>query len=181
MLAVSTIQVRKNFDLLYRLWQKFSIDGRDDQPHLVIVGREGFGSADLLHLMRNDPSIAGTVTILHRTSDAELAWLYAHAAFTLYPSWYEGWGLPLSESLAYGKTFIASDTSSLPEAGQGLGIHLDPYDLVSWGREVLRLTNDVAARSAMEQKILAERRLASWADCARQIAEAVDHPAQAAT
>ena len=54
-LAVSTIQVRKNFDLLYRLWQKFSIDGRDDQPHLVIVGREGFGSADLLHLMRNDP------------------------------------------------------------------------------------------------------------------------------
>ena len=54
-LAVSTIQVRKNFDLLYRLWQKFSIDGRADQPHLVIVGREGFGSADLLHLMRNDP------------------------------------------------------------------------------------------------------------------------------
>ena len=88
------------------------------------------------------PAIAGTVTMLHRTSDAELAWLYAHAAFTLYPSWYEGWGLPLSESLAYGKTFIASDTSSLPEAGQGLGIHLDPYDLVSWGREVLRLTND---------------------------------------
>jgi glycosyltransferase involved in cell wall biosynthesis len=180
-LSVSTIQVRKNFDLLYRLWQKFSIDGRADQPHLVVVGREGFGSADLLHLMRNDPSIAGTVTILHRTSDAELAWLYAHAAFTLYPSWYEGWGLPLSESLAYGKTFIASNTSSLPEAGQGLGIHLDPYDLVSWGREVLRLTNDISARSAMEQKILAERRLASWADCARQIAEAVDHPAQAAT
>ena len=45
-LSVSTIQVRKNFDLLYRLWQKFSIDGRGDQPHLVIVGREGFGSAD---------------------------------------------------------------------------------------------------------------------------------------
>ena len=119
--------------------------------------------------------------MLHRTSDAELAWLYAQASFTLYPSWYEGWGLPLSESLAHGKTFIASDTSSLPEAGQGLGIHLDPYDLVSWGREVLRLTNDPAARSAMEQKILAERHLASWADCARQIAEAVDLPAQAAT
>ena len=69
--------MRKNFDLLYRLWQKFSIDGRDDQPHLVIVGREGFGCADLLHLMRNDPWIADTVTILHRASDAELAWLYA--------------------------------------------------------------------------------------------------------
>lgn len=178
-LSVSTIQVRKNFDLLYRLWQKFSIDGRSDQPHLVIVGREGFGCADLLHLMRNDPWIADTVTILHGASDSELAWLYANCAFTLYPSWYEGWGLPLCESLSYGKTFIASDRSSLPEAGQGLGLHLDPYDLVSWGREVLRLSNDAEARSGMERRILAERRLSSWLDCARSIAMAADNLMQA--
>ena len=172
-LSVSTIQVRKNFDLLYRLWQKFAIEGGKGEPHLVIVGREGFGSADLMHLMRNDPWIAKTVTVLNRASDAELAWLYANAAFTLYPSWYEGWGLPLSESLAYGKTFIASDTSSLPEAGQGLGIHLSPYDLVAWEREVLRLSNDAEARAAMERRIVAERRLPNWADCARDVARAI--------
>jgi glycosyltransferase involved in cell wall biosynthesis len=172
-IAVSTIQVRKNFDLLYRLWQKFAIDGRQDPPHLVIVGREGFGSADLLHLIRNDPWVARTVTVLNDASDAELAWLYDNCAFTLYPSWYEGWGLPLSESLAYGKTFIASDRSSLPQAGQGLGVHLDPYDLIAWGREVLRLTNDTDARAAMQQRILAERRLPSWADCARSVVAAV--------
>jgi glycosyltransferase involved in cell wall biosynthesis len=179
-LAVSTIQVRKNFDLLYRLWQKFSLDGRTDQPQLVIVGREGFGSTDLLHLMRNDPWTAATVTVLHQADDAELAWLYAHCAFTLYPSWYEGWGLPLSESLAYGKTFIASDRSSLPEAGQGLGIHLDPYDSVAWGREILRLSNDTEARATMESRILAERRLSSWLDCARSIAKAADDLMEAA-
>jgi glycosyltransferase involved in cell wall biosynthesis len=169
-LSVSTIQARKNFDLLYRLWQKSAIAGRDGMPHLVIVGREGFGSADLLHSMRNDPWIAKTVTILSTASDAELAWLYEHCAFTLYPSWYEGWGLPLSESLAYGKTFIASDNSSLPEAGQGLGIHVDPYDQIAWSREILRLTDDVEARRAMERRILAERKLPSWADCAHAIA-----------
>lgn len=172
-LSVSTIQARKNFDLLYRLWQKFAIEGGRDEPHLVIVGREGFGSGDLLHLLRNDPWTARTVTVLNRASDAELAWLYANAAFTLYPSWYEGWGLPLSESLAYGKTFIASDTSSLPEAGQGLGVHLSPYDLVAWEREVLRLAADGDARAAMEKRIAAERRLASWADCAREVAGAI--------
>jgi glycosyltransferase involved in cell wall biosynthesis len=172
-ISVSTIQARKNFDLLYRLWQKSAIDGQHGMPHLVIVGREGFGSADLLHLMRNDPWIAKTVTLLNTASDAELAWLYAHCAFTLYPSWYEGWGLPLSESLAYGKTFIASDNSSLPEAGQGLGIHLDPYDLIAWQSEILRLTNDVEARRAMEQRILAERKLPGWADCARDIADEI--------
>ena len=171
---MSTIQARKNFDLLYRLWQKFAIEGTSGLPHLVIVGREGFGAADLLQQMRNDPSIARSVTILNTVSDAELAWLYANCAFTLYPSWYEGWGLPLSECLAYGKTFIASDRSSLPEAGQGLGIHLDPYDLVAWGREVVRLTADVEARRAMEERIVSERRLPSWADCARDIAGEID-------
>ena len=69
---------------------------------------------------------------------------------------------------------LAGDRSSLPEAGQGLGIHLDPYDLVSWGREILRLTHDLQARTAMERRILAERCLSSWLDCARTIAAAAD-------
>lgn len=172
-LAVSTIQVRKNFDLLYRLWQRLALDRVAGAPHLVIVGREGFGGADLLHQMRSDPWIRDTVTILHGASDRELAWLYGNCAFTLYPSWYEGWGLPLSESLAYGKTFVASDRSSLPEAGQGLGIHVDPYDLPAWQREVLRLAGDAGLRAAMEKRIVLERRQASWADCARSVAEAL--------
>jgi glycosyltransferase involved in cell wall biosynthesis len=170
LLSVSTIQARKNFDLLYRVWQKAAIDGTGGLPHLVIVGREGFGAADLLHQMRNDPRVALNVTILNSASDAELAWLYVNCAFTLYPSWYEGFGLPLAESLAYGKTFIASDRSSLPEAGQGLGIHLDPYDLVAWSREIVRLAADLDARRAMEERIGGERRLLSWADCAQDIA-----------
>src|SRR6185436_13004749 len=145
--------------------QKFAIEGTGGLPHLVIVGREGFGAADLLRQMRNDPSIARSVTILNTASDAELAWLYANCAFTLYPSWYEGWGLPLSESLAYGKTFIASDNSSLPEAGEGLGVHADPYDPIAWSREILRLATDIDARAAMERRILAERSLPAWADC----------------
>lgn len=173
-LSVSTIQARKNFDLLYRLWQKFGLEGRTGQPHLVIVGKPGFGSGDLLRMMRADPSIADTVSLLHGPSDAELGWLYRHCLFTLYPSWYEGWGLPLSESLGYGKTFIASDTSSLPEAGQGLGIHLDPYDAAAWEREILALAGDRQRLTAMEQRIDAERRTASWADCARDTVRALD-------
>lgn len=173
-LSVSTIQARKNFDLLYRLWQKFGLDGRSDSPHLVIVGKPGFGSADLLRMMAGDPWIADTVTLLNGPSDAELGWLYQHCLFTLYPSWYEGWGLPLSESLAYGKTFIASDTSSLPEAGQGLGIHLDPYDAASWEREILGLACDERRLAAMEQRIATQRRTASWADCARDTVRALD-------
>jgi len=173
-LCVSTIQSRKNFDLLYRIWQRFALERQPDAPHLVVVGRPGFGSADLLYMIRNDPWIADSITLIQEASDAELGWLYAHCLFTLYPSWYEGWGLPLTESLAYGKTFIASDRSSLPEAGQGLGIHLDPYDLVSWSGELMRLANDGETRAAMEQRILAVRRVPNWSDTARKISAVLE-------
>jgi glycosyltransferase involved in cell wall biosynthesis len=173
-LCVSTIQSRKNFDLLYRIWQRFALERQPGAPHLVVVGRPGFGSADLLNMIRNDPWIADSITLIQEASDAELGWLYAHCLFTLYPSWYEGWGLPLTESLAYGKTFIASDRSSLPEAGQGLGIHLDPYDLVSWSGELMRLANDGETRAAMEQRILAVRRVPNWSDTARKISAVLE-------
>lgn len=178
-LSVSTIQARKNFDLLYRVWQKYGRDGQDEAstqkalPHLVIVGKPGFASSDLLHLMRNDPAVADTVTLLHGPSDAELGWLYEHCLFTLYPSWYEGWGLPLSESLASGKTFIASNTSSMPEAGQGLGLHLDPFDAARWADEIAALAADHDRLTAMERRILSERQMVSWADCAHSVAKAL--------
>ncbi len=82
--------------------------------------------------------------------------------------------MPLTESLAYGKIFIASDRSSLPEAGQGLGIHLDPYDLVSWSGELMKLVNDRETRAAMEQRILAVRRVPNWSDTARKISAVLE-------
>ncbi len=173
-LSVSTLQSRKNFDLLYRIWQRFALQRRADVPHLVIVGRPGFGTGDLLYMMRTDLLVSDSITLVHEVSDVELAWLYAHCLFTLYPSWYEGWGLPLTESLAYGKTFIASNTSSLPEAGQGLGIHLDPYDLRAWSNELVKLANDNSKRASMEQRILAARRVPNWSDTARKISAVLD-------
>src|SRR5207247_4170450 len=128
----STIQSRKNFDLLYRLWRRFSEQNRPETPKLVIVGRKGFGSSDLLWQISRDPFVQQSITLLHRVSDAELSWLYRNCLWTLYPSFYEGWGLPISESLAHGKYCLASNTSSIPEAGQGLIQLLDPLDFRAW-------------------------------------------------
>ncbi len=96
-LSVSTIQSRKNFDLLYHLWQRLSEEGLPDLPKLVIAGRKGFGSKDLLWQIAHDPAVRDCVVVRHDISDAALAWLYRECAFTLYPSFYEGWGLPVSE------------------------------------------------------------------------------------
>src|SRR5262249_52100969 len=127
-LSVSAIQSRKNLDLLYRVWRRLSEDKLADLPTLVLAGRRGFGGADLLWQIPRDPVVRDSVVVIHAVSDATLSWLYRNCAWTLYPSFYEGWGLPISESLAHGKFCLASNMSALVEAGQNLAKHLDPLD-----------------------------------------------------
>ena len=173
-LSVSTIQRRKNFELLYRLWRRFCEAALPDLPKLVIVGSKGFGSEVLLRQIAEDPVTRGSILLLHQASDAELAWLYRHCLFTLYPSFYEGWGLPVSESLAHGKLCLASDRSSLPEAGQGLARHLDPTDDDAWAEAIRELLAHPALIAAAQETIRAQFRPMTW----RQSAEALAAPLQ---
>lgn len=170
-ISVSTIQSRKNFDLLYHLWRRLTEQGTPDLPTLVIVGQPGFGSSDLLWQIAHDPVTAQSIVHLPRAGDDELAWLYQHCAFTLYPSFYEGWGLPVSESLAFGKYCLASNTSSLPEAGAGLAGHLDPLDFAAWRDAVLDLIRSPEHLAACEAAIRANYRPVTWAQSARRLAD----------
>ncbi|MCG6203339.1 glycosyltransferase family 4 protein [Rhodopseudomonas sp. HC1] len=170
-ISVSTIQSRKNFDLLYHVWRRLTEQGTPDLPTLVMVGQPGFGSSDLLWQIAHDPVTASSILHLPRVGDEELAWLYQHCAFTLYPSFYEGWGLPVSESLAFGKYCLASNTSSLPEAGAGLAGHLDPLDFAAWRDAVLDLIRTPEHLAQHEAAIRAQYRPVTWAQSARRLAE----------
>lgn len=172
-LSVSTIQVRKNHQLLYMLWRRFAQEGRTTVPRLVLVGAPGWLTADLLWQMNKDPLVRDSLVILHHVSDPELSWLYGHALFTLYPSFYEGWGLPIVESFQHGKPCVASDTSSMPEAGQGLATHLDPMDAMAWRREILRRFEDPSVLEAESERIRTHFRSRSWRDFSNEFAGAV--------
>jgi glycosyltransferase involved in cell wall biosynthesis len=167
-LFVSTIERRKNHEILYRAWTRLRDQGV--VPHrLVFVGMQGWGVTDLLNDMRLDPRTQSDIVLLNHVSDAELDWLYRHAAFTVFPSLYEGWGLPLVESLARGKFCLASSAASLPEAGGPHAEYLDPWDLPAW---VDRLGHYMAHPEEVEarnERIRREFRAPSWADTARQI------------
>jgi glycosyltransferase involved in cell wall biosynthesis len=169
-LSVSTLQSRKNFDLLYHVWKRFAEEGRDDYPALVIVGQRGFGSDDLLWQISRDPSVRDRVLVLHGVSDQELAWLYQNCCFTLYPSFAEGWGLPLSESLAYGKVCIAANTTSISEAGQSLCIELDPIDAIGWHDAIASLVERPNTIKDHEDRIAARYRPRTWAETAIDVA-----------
>lgn len=173
-ISVSTIQTRKNFDLLYRLWHRFAQENRSDVPRLVIVGQRGFGSDELLANIERDTTIKDRLTILHRTSDAELTWLYRNCAYTLYPSYVEGWGLPVSESLAYGKLCLASNTSSLPEAGAGLALHFGPDDDAAWHAAIADLAANPQKLADAEARIRADYRHRSWQQAGRELTTHLD-------
>ncbi|NBP51461.1 MAG: glycosyltransferase family 1 protein, partial [Actinobacteria bacterium] len=117
-LTVGTIEARKNHRLLLDVWDTMLRDlPRAEVPPLVVAGRTGWLFAETRARLECTPAYAGVVFWLDGPSDPELAWCYANAAFTCYPSRYEGWGLPVTESLAFGIPCLSSDAASLPETG----------------------------------------------------------------
>jgi glycosyltransferase involved in cell wall biosynthesis len=135
-LSVSTIEARKNHAYLVAAWRLFLEQGLDP-PDLVFVGRYGWRVNDLMEQLQATDFLDGRIHVLHDLSDGELQTLYRHCQFTVFPSFVEGWGLPVGESLAYGRPCVASNRSSIPEVGGDLVDYFDPYDLRG-GMEVLR-------------------------------------------
>lgn len=135
-LFVSTIERRKNHECIYRALLYLINSGYRNLPKFVFVGLQGWGVADLINDFTLDTRVKDHIVILSYVGDGELSLLYKNALFTIYPSFYEGWGLPVAESLAYGKFVLASDTSSLPEVGGELAEYVNPYDTAEWGRRI---------------------------------------------
>lgn len=129
-LIVSTIEVRKNHLLLFRVWRRLLEElPRAQVPTLVFAGRMGWLVSDLMRQIDNTANLDGKLLVIESPTDSEIAALYAGCLFTLFPSFHEGWGLPVSESLSFGKPCLISNTTSLPEAGGGLARSFDPDNL----------------------------------------------------
>jgi len=124
--CIGTIEIRKNHMLLYYAY-KLGLKKGLDLPQLVVVGSRGWLSGDFQYLVENDPALKDKIVILDNVNDTGLQWIYKDCLFTVYPSLYEGWGLPVAESLAYNTFCIASDSSSIPEIAGDLIDYFSPY------------------------------------------------------
>ncbi len=172
-LYVSTVESRKNHRLLLNLWDDFSATGTK-VPTLVFVGMMGWGMGDFVNeAKRSRPYQAGLLQFWNHVSDPQLHYLYRECLFTVFPSLYEGWGLAVTEALAYGKVCIASSNSGTVEAAQGLCPAYHPHDYFGWRHEILRLTNDNEYRHRLEVKIRNEYRSRSWANFASDFASLI--------
>lgn len=168
-LTVGAIHQRKNHKLLYDVWLKLAEKMGGRCPHLVIVGGVAWNGHEVARALRGDPRLRDKVSILDNVDDLALDWLYRNCLFTVYPSLYEGWGLPVAESLRYGRLCIAADTSSVPEIAPGLVELVDPLDVAAWATKVRFYAGSRSARAAMEARIAAEHRGFSWAQSAEAL------------
>ena len=152
-LAVGTVEPRKNHLVLLHAWRRLAVTMGPDTPHLVIVGQRGWESEGVDDLLERSRVLQGHVTVLPRCTDARLAQLLQGARALLFPSFAEGYGLPVVEALGAGVPVIASDLSAVREAVGSVPDYLDPLDTLGW---VARIT-DYALPDSVHRRAQLER------------------------
>jgi glycosyltransferase involved in cell wall biosynthesis len=173
-LSVGVLDARKNHYALYHVWRKLAAELGEDCPRLVLIGRRLMLSDDLLWQINSDPIVNKLIVHLQDVPDAELAWYFRNCLFTMFPSHYEGWGLPVAESLSHGKLCIASNASSIPEIGGDLVDYFDPTDIASCYRLTHRAVTDEGYREERENEIKLRYTARSWSAAAETVNRIVD-------
>jgi len=176
-LFVSTIERRKNHQVLYQAYHLLAKQGKK-LPKLVFVGMQGWRVDDVLKDIALDPLTNGLIVQCNRVNDAELKSLYQAASFCVYPSLYEGWGLPVGEALSLGKVVLSSDRGSLPEVGGDLVTYIDPWNPQQWAEEIWRLLSDQAYLNEQAEKIQAHYKTRTWQQTAEVVKTMLDDLAQ---
>jgi len=161
-LSVGTIESRKNHFGMYQAWRKLvKVLGPDRAPDLVFAGKQGWHGENVLYMVKHDPLVKDKIIVKAGVGDRELDWLYKNCLFTLYPSLYEGWGLPVEESFIYGKMCVTTNVSSLPEVGGEFAEYVEPEDPEGIVRAVVKGL-DPDYRRGRESLIREKYRANTW-------------------
>jgi len=129
---LGTIEPRKNHWMVLQVWRQLIEKHGMDAPQLVIVGQRGWECENVVDLLERAEHVREHVIELPRCSDAQLATYLHHAQALLFPSFAEGYGLPLVEALSAGTPVIASELPVFKEIAGDIPDYLDPLDGLGW-------------------------------------------------
>jgi glycosyltransferase involved in cell wall biosynthesis len=113
--------------------------------------------------------IRNNVILTGYVSDDELIWLYRNCYVNLYPSLFEGFGLPILEGMQFGAATLASNISSIPEVAGDAAILLDPNDAEVWVQAMLALEKNESQRALLKQKSLEQAKKFNWKQSANTL------------
>jgi glycosyltransferase involved in cell wall biosynthesis len=154
---LGTIEGRKNHLLILNIWAQMARRLGPACPQLVIIGQRGWESEQVCDMLDRCEAIRGHVVELSRCDDAQLAAYMANARALLFPTFVEGFGLPLVEALAIGTPVIASNLTVFRELAGEIPDYLEPIDGLGWALAIERYASDGCAERAAQL-----RHLQSW-------------------
>jgi glycosyltransferase involved in cell wall biosynthesis len=162
-LSVGTIQPRKNYRRLIQAFARLKLD-----VSLVIAGGQGW-SYETVYDEAQKQGVAERVYFPGFVAEADLPALYSAASLFVYPSLYEGFGLPILEAMACGVPVIASNQSSLPEVVGSDGLLVDPYDVEAMAEAMARLLEEPRLSQRLSEAGQARAAQFTWSDTATKL------------
>jgi alpha-1,3-rhamnosyl/mannosyltransferase len=166
LLAVGTIEPRKNLLTLVRAFEEVLRERPASGLRLVVAGGRGWLSGPLFESIEKSPA-RGRVVLAGYVTDEQLRALYSTCAAFVYPSLYEGFGLPPLEAMSCGAPVLAGNTPAVAEVSGGAARLFDPRDHAQLARVILELLDDHTARRALSEAGLRRAAHFSWQRTAR--------------
>jgi glycosyltransferase involved in cell wall biosynthesis len=161
-LCVGTIEPRKNLLFLLSVWRRIVERLGAGAPRLVLAGRRGWENENIVDVLERSRALAPFVAEVSDLTDAGLAALMAGAVALLAPSFAEGFGLPVVESLAVGTPAVVSDIAAHREVGGDLILYADPVDGPSWIAAIEALMDPRAQLSTEMRAKIGRYRPMTW-------------------
>jgi len=163
-LFMGTLDPRKNFDRIFKAFER--IEPQCYDMHLVIVGGKGWKSKSFIKKIRLHP-LNGYLHLTGYVDRDQLASFYSNALCLLFPSLYEGFGLPILEAMACGTPVITSNISSMPEVAGDAALLVDPYDVGALAKAMRQILTNEKLRERLVKKGFERVKEFSWERCAR--------------
>jgi len=164
-LCVATLEPRKN---LLRLLKAFEVIGKKmEKINLVIAGDRRWGSEKILSKI-TESNFANRIILTGYVNPNDLPVIYNATELFVYPSLYEGFGLPPLEAMACGTPVVTSNLSSLPEVVGDAAVLVDPYNVESIARGILKVLKDKELRENLIRKGFERVKIFSWEKTARE-------------
>ena len=160
--VLGTIEPRKNHLMLLQVWRELAGRLGAATPHLVLIGQRGWECENVVDLLERCESLRGLVHELPQCGDAELARYLAHARALLFPSFSEGYGMPLVEAYALGLPVVASDLSVFKEIAGETPDYISPLDGVGWKQAVLDYTPAASPRRELQLRRMLRFQTPTW-------------------
>jgi glycosyltransferase involved in cell wall biosynthesis len=167
LLAVGSLQPRKNMVRLIRAYAKLRSEREDFRPQLVIVGRKLWLASEIFDEVKRQ-RWADDVILTGYVADEDLPALYRAARAFVYPSLFEGFGLPPLEAMACGTPVVTSDVSSLPEVTGDAALLIDPNDESALANALIEIVNNQGLRAKLRERGITQAGKFTWREAAEK-------------